>query len=680
MTPDKNNSTTRFFILFLIMCAAGGYILSTALHTTLTKRDYWTAVSKRFGKENIPIPTTRGNIYDCKGRLMSGSVPEYRLYIDFEVLNRNIADSVFYSNLDTISKGLAHIFPNYKGTHEQTIAYFKDELKQGKRTKERSWRLYRHNASYIQYKQCIELPLLKLHKYKGGFYGQRIMYRKHPYGSLAERTIGSLTTSDGLPKNGLEMSFDSILAGKPGIAHSTKMRNRYVQVVDKSPIPGNDLLTTIDVDIQDMAEKALVAKLKEETVNGILGMAIVMEVATGEVKAIVNMHRGTDGNYYESKNSVVSDLMEPGSTFKTASMMLALDDGKATLNTTVDCAGGIYPMHGRLMKDHNWHRGGYGVLTFSQILEQSSNIGVSRIIDEAYKDNPQAYVDGLRRLGIGLPLNLPFVGKGEPRIPQPNSKTRYWSKSDLPWMSIGYVSQQPVISTLTFYNAIANGGKMVKPKFVKAELKDGEIVREFPTEVLKEQICKPSTLKDIQFCLNNVVRIGLGKRAGNGGKLFQVSGKTGTAQVASGKAGYHSGIRRYMVSFCGYFPSEAPKYSCIVCIVKDGLPASGGGQCGPVFSQISQYVMAQGTTRGTSEIADSTSVFTPSYKHTRDKAQEYSLELVPNVVGMGAKDAVFVLKRRGINVTLHGTGSVKRQSEKPGTKVTTGMKIELTLN
>jgi cell division protein FtsI (penicillin-binding protein 3) len=437
-------------------------------------------------------------------------------------------------------------------------------------------------------------------------------------------------------------------------------------------------MSTIDVDIQDMAEKALIAKLKEPMVNGILGMAIVMEVATGEVKAIVNMHRGKDGNYYEMKNSAVSDLMEPGSTFKTASMMLAMDDGHATLKTTVDCSGGIYPMHGRKMKDHNWHRGGYGVLTFSQILEQSSNIGVSRIIDEAYKDNPQRYVDGLRRLGVGIPLNLPFVGKGEPVIPQPNSKIRYWSKSDLPWMSIGYVTQQPVISTLTFYNGIANGGKIVKPKFIKAELKDGQVIREFPTEVLVEQMCKPSTLKDIQFCLNNVVSIGLGRRAGNGGKLFQVSGKTGTAQVASGTKGYHSGTTRYMVSFCGYFPSEAPKYSCIVCIVKDGLPASGGGQCGPVFSQISQFIMAQTLERDASELADSLSVFTPTNKNTRTVADN-NLTKIPDVRGMGAKDAVYVLKKRGIKVIIHGVGTVKSQSIAPGADVTKGQSIKLTL-
>jgi cell division protein FtsI (penicillin-binding protein 3) len=236
-------------------------------------------------------------------------------------------------------------------------------------------------------------------------------------------------------------------------------------------------------------------------------------------------------------------------------------------------------------------------------------------------------------------------------------------------MSIGYVTQQPVISTLTFYNAIANGGKMVKPKFVKAEMANGQIIREFPTEVLIEQMCKPSTLKDIQFCLNNVVSIGLGRKAGNGGKLFQVSGKTGTAQVARGRQGYHSGTPRYMVSFCGYFPSEAPKYSCIVCIVKDGLPASGGGQCGPVFSQISQFIMAQSINRNSSELADSLSVFTPTYKNPRPSTDN-DLARIPDVRGMGAKDAVYVLKKRGLDVRINGTGMVTKQSIEPGTEIT----------
>lgn len=687
MKPDKNNSIGRFRIIFFGICLLGIYIISSALYTMLTKQDYWSEVSKLFIRHNIVIPATRGNIYDCKGRLMAGSVPEYRIYMDYVVIDRDSAarhkaqqwrDSVFMATLDTISEGLAKIFPDKKKSHKENTKWFRNRLLEGKKRKSHAWRIYPRNASYIQYKECKELPLFKETSYKGGFYTETIMQRKHPYGSLASRTLGSLRADSNAAKNGLELSYDSILRGKDGISHSMKVRNKRVRIIDVEAENGHDLMTTIDVDIQDMAEKALVSKLKEPSVNGLLGMAIVMEVSTGEVKAIVNMHRGKDGNYYEMKNSAISDLMEPGSTFKTASMMLALEEGKATLNTKVDCNRGIYPMHGRQMKDHNWHRGGYGLLTFSQILEYSSNIGVSRIIDEAYRDNPQAYVDGLRKMGIGIPLDLPFVGKGEPVIPQPNSKRRYWSKSDLPWMSIGYVTQQPVISTLTFYNGIANGGKLIKPKFIKAELANGQIIREFPTEVLIDQMCKPSTLKDIQFCLNNVVKIGLGKQAGNGGKLFEVSGKTGTAQVASGKRGYHSGTRRYMVSFCGYFPSETPKYSCIVCIVKDGLPASGGGQCGPVFSQISQFIMAQSFKRDASQLADSLSVFTPESKITRTSDND-NINIVPDVSGMGAKDAVFVLKKRGLEVSIHGTGAVKSQSIASGTTVTKGQKIILTL-
>lgn len=687
MKPDKNNSIGRFRIIFFGICLLGIYIISSALYTMLTKQDYWSEVSKLFIRHNIVIPATRGNIYDCKGRLMAGSVPEYRIYMDYVVIDRDSAarhkaqqwrDSVFMATLDTISEGLAKIFPDKKKSHKENTKWFRNRLLEGKKRKSHAWRIYPRNASYIQYKECKELPLFKETSYKGGFYTETIMQRKHPYGSLASRTLGSLRADSNAAKNGLELSYDSILRGKDGVSHSMKVRNKRVRIIDVEAENGHDLMTTIDVDIQDMAEKALVSKLKEPSVNGLLGMAIVMEVSTGEVKAIVNMHRGKDGNYYEMKNSAISDLMEPGSTFKTASMMLALEEGKATLNTKVDCNRGIYPMHGRQMKDHNWHRGGYGLLTFSQILEYSSNIGVSRIIDEAYRDNPQAYVDGLRKMGIGIPLDLPFVGKGEPVIPQPNSKRRYWSKSDLPWMSIGYVTQQPVISTLTFYNGIANGGKLIKPKFIKAELANGQIIREFPTEVLIDEMCKPSTLKDIQFCLNNVVKIGLGKQAGNGGKLFEVSGKTGTAQVASGKRGYHSGTRRYMVSFCGYFPSETPKYSCIVCIVKDGLPASGGGQCGPVFSQISQFIMAQSFKRDASQLADSLSVFTPESKITRTSDND-NINIVPDVSGMGAKDAVFVLKKRGLEVSIHGTGAVKSQSIASGTTVTKGQKITLTL-
>ena len=532
--------------------------------------------------------------------------------------------------------------------------------------------------------------------YRSGFHADEMLLRLKPYGGLASRTIGELfNDSSSLPKCGLELSFDSILRGKPGSKHFIVVRNRKVPIVDTPAENGHDLLTTIDINIQDFADRTLRSKLKEELVNGEIGVAVVMEVKTGDVKAIVNLTRGADGEYYEMKNNAVSDLWEPGSTFKTASIMVALEDGKIDLNKTVNCAPGMVNMHGRNMKDHNWNRGGYGVLKVEDILGQSSNIGVSTIIDEAYGSNPAAFVDGLHREGVGIPLNLPFVGKGEPRVPHPLDKGRYWSKPDLPWMSIGYVTMLPPISTLTFYNAIANGGKMVKPRFVKAELKDGMVLREFPTEVIKERICKPSTLRDIQYCLEHVVSGGLGRKAGNGGKLFKVSGKTGTAQFSE-NGSYAS--RKYMVSFCGYFPSDDPKYSCIVCIKKQGLPASGGGQCGPVFSEISQYIMSRDSMRSAIAAADTNSVFVPEVtkgsKHQAEaimegmglskpqlnlvEADTVPLNQVPDVSGMGVKDAVFALQKRGLRVRINGCGQIVKQDIAPGSVAVKGKQITLT--
>ena len=695
MQTNKNKAPRRYIVIFFLMCMAGLYILGKALYTMLPpESDYWKEVGRN--SKTAPIPATRGNILSCDRQVLSGTVPKYTLCIDFEVRDPNpkieaktraFRDSAFWVDLDSMAQGLAHIFP------DKNEKWFRDNLVKGKKEGKYSWKIYNRQASYVQYKACKELPFLRENMYRSGFHGDETLLRLKPYGELASRTIGELY-GDGQPKCGLELSFDSILRGKSGMKHFTVVRNRRVPIVDTPAENGHDLLTTIDINIQDFADRALRKKLKEKEVSGEIGVAIVMEVKTGDVKAIVNLTRGADGEYYEMKNNAVSDLWEPGSTFKTASIMVALEDGKIDLSTTVNCENGKYGMHGREMKDHNWNKGGYGMLKVEDILGQSSNIGVSKIIDGAYGNNPAAFVDGLYREGVGIPLNLPFVGKGEPRVKHPQDKHN-WSKTDLPWMSIGYVTMLPPISTLTFYNAIANGGKMVKPRFVKAELKDGMVVREFPTEVLRERICKPSTLRDIQYCLEHVVSGGLGKKAGNGGKLFKVSGKTGTAHFSE-KGSYAS--HKYMVSFCGYFPSDAPKYSCIVCIKKQGWPASGGGQCGPVFSEISQYIMSRDSMRSAIAAADSNSVFIPEVtKGDRKNAEAIiegmglakkhidvaesdtmSLTKVPDVTGMGAKDAVYALQKCGMRVRINGYGQIVKQDIVPGSPATRGKAITLT--
>ena len=706
MKPDKNNSIGRYKAIIAIMGLVGLFILGTALRTMLPPRsEYWAEVSKRFTKSNIPVPAARGNLLGCDGQILVGTLPKYRLLMDFRVADPDSAskarteqwrDTMFWAKLDSISAGLARIFP------EHDAQWFRRRLIDGKKRGRWAYRIYPGYASYIQYRECLKLPMLRESSLKSGFHVEEILQRHKPYGSLASRTLGDLYRDSDRAKCGLELSFDSILRGTPGSSHRTKLRGGWHTYVDQQPVDGHDLQTTIDIDLQDVVERSLRNKLMEKDVNGELGIAVVMEVKTGDVKAIANLTRAGDGKYYEMKNNAVSDLMEPGSTFKTASIMVALEDGKITKNTRVDTGSGVYRMHGSNMKDHNWHRGGYGELTVTQVLEYSSNIGVSRLIDDAYHNDPDAFVRGLNREGVGLELNLPFVGAGEPWVRHPKKEGRFWtnwSKTALAWMSIGYETMLPPISTLTYYNAIANNGCMVKPRFVTAELNEGRVVREFPTEVIKQSICKPSTLADIQEILEKVVSEGLGKKAGNGGKYFKVSGKTGTAMIASGSGGgYRSGTPRYMVSFCGYFPSEAPKYSCIVCIVKRGLPASGGGQAGPVFSEISQYIMSKGVYRAPSEAADTTSVFTPEvasgdHEATRSLVKEMgldtkqigesqpdttSIDQVPDVRGMGASEAVYKLQERGLKVKLNGCGLVHEQSLPAGSPAK-GKTITLTL-
>ena len=277
---------------------------------------------------------------------------------------------------------------------------------------------------------------------------------------------------------------------------------------------------------------------------------------------------------------------------------------------------------------------------------------------------------------MGIPFTLPFRGQGFPKVRRPKPDGSNWSKTALAWMSIGYETQIPPIYTVTFYNAIANNGRMVKPRFVRAIEKDGVVLKEFPVEVVKERICSPSTLRDIHEILERVVNdpTGLGKKAGC--KQFKVCGKTGTAQVADESGSYHSSPARYMVSFAGFYPSEDPKYSCVVCIKKRGLPASGGGQAGPVFSQLAQYVMAKGVYRPASDAADSTSIFqAPEAVALPDTIGGQ----VPNVSGLGAREAVALLEAQGLKVRIHGQGRVSRQSVAAGSKVVRGQEVTLEL-
>lgn len=713
MAVNKKKIMTRYFIVILLMALVGVFIVAKAGITMFAERQYWQDVADRFVKENVAVKPNRGNIISSDGKLMASSLPEYRIYMDFmsgekdekrRIKDQERRDSLFKASLDSICIGLNKIFP------DRSVAQFKAHLKKGRQTKSRNYLIYPKRISYIQYKEVKRLPVFSLNRYKGGFKELAYNQRKKPFGSLATRTLGDVyaDTAKGA-KNGIELAFDTILKGRDGVTHRQKVMNKYLNIVDIPPVDGCDLVTSIDVGMQDICEKALVDKLKE--LNATVGVVVLMEVATGDVKAIVNMTQGKDGEYYEVRNNAISDMMEPGSTFKTASIMVALEDGKITPNDIIDTGNGVKMMHGRPMKDHNWHRGGYGNLTVTEILEVSSNVGVSSIIDKYYSSNPQKFVDGLKRLSIDQTLKLQIAGEGKPNIRGP--KERYFAKTTLPWMSIGYETQVPPINLLTFYNAIANNGVSIRPRFVKAAVKDGEIIKEYPTEVINPKICSDKTLAQMREILRKVVGEGLAKPAGS--TQFHVSGKTGTAQVSQGAAGYKTGRTNYLVSFCGYFPSEQPKYSMIVSIQKPGLPASGGLMAGSVFSKIAERVYAKDLRLPLTSAIDTNTVVIPDVKagemrqtkhvldelkiksqgevassnkevwgNTHPAPQAVILEsrglmqnFVPSVVGMGAKDAVYLLESKGLKVHLEGVGKVKSQSIANGTLVKKGQAITL---
>lgn len=715
---DHKKTPLRFSCLVIIMMAVTLAMLGKALYMMTAERKFWLDVSERVKLDSTAITPTRGNILSCDGKLMASSLPEFEIFMDFKTLHDAGTDTLWRENIDAIATGLNNIFP------ERSAHDFKTYLEEGRAKQSRYWPIWPKRIDYNTLCDVRALPVFNMKsKYRSGFIFKEYNARKHPYGSLALRTIGDLFGKKDSAICGIELSFDRELRGIDGVKHRRKILNKYLDIIDTPPTDGLDVVTTIDVDIQDLAERALVQELKEPDVHGDVGVAIVMEVATGDIKAIVNMEKCGDGEYRERKNHAVSDLMEPGSVFKTASIMVALDDGVVDTTARVETAGGVWPMYGREMRDHNWRRGGYGMLTLPQTLMVSSNIGVSRIIDDHYRNCPEKYVEGIHRLGLADDLKLPIAGSSPAKIRMPKKDKRgkqyiNWSKTTLPWMSIGYETQVPPISTVTFYNAIANNGKMMRPRLVKAVMKDGEVIKEFPPVVMRSSICKSKTLGEIQTILEHVVSQGLGKRAGS--PSFKVAGKTGTAQVAKG-GGYKMGTVHYLLSFAGYFPADAPRYSCIVCIQKSGLPASGGGMSGKVFHDIAEGIMAQSLKMDVKDAHDENSILEPDVKSGNIIAADYVLthlgyetradwsgsyadgnpiwghatrgnghialtrqaktqaNVMPDVTGMGARDAVFLIESRGVKTKLYGRGKVTQQSIAAGHTISKGMACILTL-
>lgn len=723
---DHKYSMPRYRIIAWLMVVLGISVVGRAAYIMTFQGKYWTEVSDRQKADSVPVLPRRGNIFSSDGQLLSSSLPEYMLYMDFRTLHDTKTDTLWDEKEDSICMMLNRIFPSR--SKEEFRADLRKGLEQKGKDKDgnptvgsRNWKIWPYRVNYSTYAEVKELPIFRLNPYRGGFHVEEFNSRQRPYGSLAKRTIGEMYGMKDSARSGLEMAYDSVLRGQKGLNNRRKVLNKYLDIPIRLPVDGADVVTTIDVNIQDLAERALMDELQKPEVNGVMGVALVMEVETGDIKAMVNLTRGEDGKYYEMQNNAVGYRCEPGSVFKPASILVALDDGVVDTSYVIHTGCGIREMHGRPMKDHNWRNGGYGDINVARSLEVSSNIGVSHVIDHFYGAHPEKFVEGIYRVGMHEDLQVDIPGYHHPMIRKPGSQEKgmYWSKTTLAWMSIGYETQIAPINTLAFYNAVANDGKMMRPRIVKQIVKDGNVIKEFPPVVQKERIAKLSSVKTLQTVLTHVVSQGLGKKAGS--KKFSVAGKTGTAQVAYGTGGYKTGTVGYWLSFAGYFPADKPKYSCIVCIKKFGLPASGGGMSGVVFHHIAEGIMAKNLKTHVSVSHDEHAEATPEVKNGNMLAADYVLnnlgistnggwngsyatgnpiwgqasktnktvyltrngtpskQVVPDVRGMGARDAVYLLESRGVKVSIHGCGHVKKQSIAPNTKIKKGMRIQLEL-
>lgn len=704
----------RYCVVLALFVFASLIILVKTAYIMFVQHDYWMAVSTKFESRFKPLAATRGNILSADGQVLATSLPEYRIYLDpmswepdsaRRVKDQIVRDSILTTKMDSMLMGMKRIIPDLD--IEKTRA----AILKGRAQQKHNISLYPKRVTYIQLTELKKVPLLNLPIGKSGFTTEEFRRRKNPYGRLAIRTIGNLRSENDEALNGLELAFDSVLSGKPGVCHRQKVANRYINLVDTPAVDGCDVVTTIDVGMQDLTEKVLGNQLR--AIGARAGMCILMEVQTGNVKAMSSLSRLENGNYAEIDPRAVTNMMEPGSVFKPMSFMVAMDDGKINMNTTCNTGNGIREMHGRKMRDSDWRKGGNGVLTVPEIIKKSSNVGVSTLIDNAYASNPDQFVSGLQRIGIMEDLHIPIPGYKKPRIRYRRDNPDRWYGTTLPWMSIGYETQIPPISTLTFYNGVANGGKLVAPRFVTEVRRGNEVVQEYPTVVLRERMCKPEVLRNIQICLEGVV----GKNTGTGklaySKNFAIAGKTGTAQIWS-KEGFAS---NYLVSFAGYFPADRPRYSMIVCIEK-GAPAYGGIHCCPVFKKVAEGVMAKNRKTDYKAAIDTTALRAvppmmqngnlvtlsqvlnelqvphrnnyrtseglawgePVHQGAISLNNETSCKGLPSVIGYGLRDAVYRLERMGVKVKVTGMGRVVAQSLPAGTPIKPKMVVKIALS
>lgn len=659
----------RFFVVYAIITFGFAAIINQIVKIQYEQGEELRKYANRYYPLADTIPAKRGNILSHDGRLLSSSIPYYYLYMDMRVERLKMTDNnnktFFENNVVELSDSLAKKLGGKSSDYEK-------KLRQGFQAGKAALKLHPKPVSYLDYLDIKNFPILKLGAIQGGFYTEERIERDRPFESLASRTIGGVYGIEGRGKSGLEMAYDSLLKGKNGLAIRRKKAGKNVQIITKAPEDGMDVVSTIDIEIQEVAEQALRERLTWSESDQ--GCVVLMETATGKIRAISNLlWDAKSKQYYETQNIAVSNEIDPGSTFKTASFLVAMEDGYIDSTTMVDTQNGKMKFAGRTMHDHNGR--GFGIASVPTVMHQSSNVGVSSLIVEHYGKNPKKFVDGVHKLGFTQPINLEIPGHGKVKIKTPGEKD--WYGTTLPWMSIGYEIQVPPIYTLMFYNAIANNGTMVKPIFTEKILKNGEVYKTTKVEVINPKIASDKTLSQMKGILEGVVKRGTAKNMQS--PLFTSAGKTGTSQIfEKGSNKNKEGKTRHQVTFCGYFPADNPLYTCIV-YARDYKQGGTGSICGEVYKKVAEKAFILHTQR--KENAP-TSEWNLSKAHqlnptTNDLDVAATSEL-PDLTGMDISKALYILENQNIKVKITGSGIITKQSILPGTPIEKVQSIELT--
>ncbi|PKP12810.1 MAG: penicillin-binding protein [Bacteroidetes bacterium HGW-Bacteroidetes-3] len=659
MAATKKGILNKLYFVFVFITLFLAAIIVKLTDIQFDEGEKYREMSEHLTLKNDTIFANRGNVFSADGSLLATSMSQYEIRMDAYTVD----GEEFEKNIRSLSVELSKMLGKPAKEWENKI--------RKARTNKNRYLFITKKLGYTDYMKIKSFPIFNLGMYKGGFIAEQSTVRAHPLGKVAERTIG-YDDYRGAP--GIEGAYRDYLNGKFGWRLKQKIAQGQWKPIndtnEKEPIDGKDIVTTIDINIQDIAHHSLLRQL--EIYEADHGCVVVMETKTGEIKAISNLGKNANGTYYERLNYAVGESNEPGSAFKVMSMVVALESKVIDTSTMVDTGAGKYMMHGRSISDS--HRGGFGKISAARALEVSSNIGFARLIEENFGQNPEKFINYLRGMHLNEKIGLPIKGEGIAEIPGPGDKK--WSKNALPSIAYGYNISLTPLQILTFYNAIANNGEMVKPRFIKEIRSRDKNVETFDKEVINPAICSKETIDKMHEMLKNVVMRGTGKKLY--AENFSMAGKTGTARTEYWNADWDTN-RRYISSFTGYFPAENPKYSCIVVIHKPKAQTGyyGADVSGPVFKDIAQKIYTS-----KSEI-DKIDNKTPRFKSIENDYNTYftmsnkEIDSIPNVTGMPGMDAISLLENLGLKVSYMGNGKVAGQSLNAGEKIIKGSTIIL---